>query len=457
MNEQASVCQLPLHVASKLIRERTISPLELAEATFSEIDRVDPTLNSFISVPREAAMQHARALTERISSSGELGLLHGIPISLKDNIDSGGVLTTSGSPLFATRVPERDAAAWRRLVDAGAVLAGKNNLWELAFGGPHPDFGTTWNPWDTARTCGGTSSGSAAAVAAGLSFASLGTDTGGSARVPASLCGLVSLKPTFGLVPRDGVLPVSYTMDHVCPITREVRDAALVLAALSGHPEHDLESGLAGVKIGVAIGDAAGPINDEVRICLEAAYAIFQSEGAFLSEVELPNLDTAGTTARVIMDSEAADHHRSNLRTKPELIGRVARNRLETAEFLPASYYVRAQRVRRVITDAVESILDQVDAVVLPAVGVTAFEVTAEGFETKSQHESPLRLLGRFTPLANATGHPALVVPCGSDSEGLPVSLQLIGRFGSDFDLLAIARAYERSTEWHTRRPALAA
>ena len=458
MVDETPLCDLPLHAVAELVRSRTVSPLEVTEATLAAIERDDPALNSFITIAADEALARARELTDALTAGTYLGPLHGVPVSLKDNIDTAGIRTTAGSPLFADRVPAEDAPAWRRLADAGAVLAGKNNLWELAFGGPHPEYGPTWNPWDMARTAGGTSSGSAAAVAAGLSFASLGTDTGGSARVPASLCGLVGLKPTFGLVPRGGVLPVSYSMDHVCPITREVRDAAIVLSALVGEPRgwppESLERGLAGVTLGVVQPEGVSAVADDVRAALERATSVFAEEGAALREVELPDPDTAGTTARVLMDSEAADLHRERLRMKADSFGRVALNRLHAAEFIPASAYVRAQRVRRRITDELESLLSTVDAIVLPAVGVTAFPVTEDGFEVVTGGRgSMLKLLGRFTPLVNATGHPAVVVPCGLGAERMPVSLQLIGRFGDDRRLLALARAYERATDWHTLVP----
>jgi aspartyl-tRNA(Asn)/glutamyl-tRNA(Gln) amidotransferase subunit A len=452
-----SLCALPLHAVADLVRRKAVSPVELVEATLTEIERANPTLNCFITVLADQALTRARALTKEIASGVYRGPLHGIPVSLKDNIDTAGIRTTAGSAILAAAIPAEDAAAWRRLAGSGAVLVGKNNLWELAFGGPHPSYGPTWNPWDTSRTCGGTSSGSAAAVAAGLSFASLGTDTGGSARVPASLCGLVSLKPTFGLVPRAGVLPVSYSMDHVCPMTREVRDASLVLSAISSReewpPRADLERGLSGVRLGVMRLAAEDIVSDDVRTTFDRALAVFRQEGASLQEISLPDLDTAGTAARVLMDAEAADFHRDHLRAHPDAIGRIALNRLQAAEFIPASYYVRAQRVRRQMTDELEALLASVDAIVLPAVSVTAFQVGSDGFGVKDQTGSPLRLLGKFAPLFNMTGHPAMVLPCGLGSDGLPTSLQLVGRFMDDDRLLAIARSYERATDWSSKVP----
>jgi aspartyl-tRNA(Asn)/glutamyl-tRNA(Gln) amidotransferase subunit A len=414
-------------------------------------------LNCFISVFAEQAVARGRALTEELAAGSYRGPLHGIPVSLKDNIETAGVLTTGGSAVLAGSVPDRDAGSWANLARSGAVLVGKNNLWELAFGGPHPDYGPTWNPWDTSRTCGGTSSGSASAVAAGLSFASLGTDTGGSARVPASLCGIVALKPTFGLVPGSGVIPVSYSMDHVCPMSRNVRDASLVLSAMTSAPdqsaEGDLTRGLAGITVGVMKLSGEDVVSEDVLSAFRGAMEVLGSEGASLREIELPDLSTAGTAARVVMDAEASDFHRELLRTQPDAIGVVARNRLQAAEFIPATYYVRAQRVRRAMTDEVEKLLTTVDVIALPAVGVTAFQAASDGFGVKGGEGSPLKRIGRFSPLFNLTGHPAVVLPCGIGSDGMPVSLQLVGRFMEDQRLLAIARGYERATDWSSRVP----
>jgi aspartyl-tRNA(Asn)/glutamyl-tRNA(Gln) amidotransferase subunit A len=453
----SSLCALPLHEVAKLIRAAHVSPVEVTEAALAAIERDDPALNSFITTSSEFALARARELTDELAAGDYRGKLHGIPMSLKDNIDTAGVRTTAGSLLFADRVPDADAESWRRLAGAGAVLVGKNNSWELAFGGPHPEYGPTWNPWDTTCTAGGTSSGSAAAVAAGLSFASLGTDTGGSARVPASLCGLVCVKPTFGRVPREGVLPVSYSMDHVCPITREVRDAGLILSALFGEGDAseqvDLERDLAGVTIGVPELRPEDEVRDDVRAVFDRAIEVIAGDGATIREVKLPDPDAAGAAARVLMDSEAADFHRDHLRTRADAIGEVALNRLQAAEFIAATHYVRAQRVRRRYTDWLEEVLQSVDAVAFPGVGVTAFPVADDGFSVKEDGASPLRLLGRFTPLVNMTGHPAVVVPCGLGADGMPASLQFIGRFMQDHALLAIARAYERATDWHSLVP----
>lgn len=445
---------LPLCEAAELVRERRVSPIELVNATLAEIERLDPRLNAFITVNAEHALERAQDLTRLAAQGQYLGPLHGIPISVKDNIDSAGVLTTCGSPLFADRVPAQDAGALRRLHERGAVLIGKNNLWELAFGGPHPQFGGTWNPWGTSRTPGGTSSGSAAAVAAGLSYASLGTDTGGSARVPASLTGLVCLKPTYGSVPREGVLPVSYSMDHVCPITRTVKDAAAVFEALTDQAQVTLDSAdLRDTTLGVMELAADDHLSDSVSANLEAGIELLTTQGAAVQGVKLPSLTLAGEAARILMDSEAAELHRPELREQASSFGSIALNRLNAAEFIPATAYVRAQRLRQKIATELEMLLQTVDAVIMPAVGVTAFVVEADGFTVKGTGESPLSRLGRFTPLVNLTGHPAIVVPSGIAPDRMPTSLQMISAFGRESALLKVAYALETAAEWRFQTP----
>jgi aspartyl-tRNA(Asn)/glutamyl-tRNA(Gln) amidotransferase subunit A len=452
MMDGTTLCSLPLSEVASLIRSKQVSPLEVVEATLRQVELANPSLNCFITVSADEALARARELSRQVAAGHYVGPLHGVPVSLKDNIDTAGILTTAGSPLRAESVPSRDAAVWHQMEKAGAILVGKNNLWELAFGGPNPLYGPTWNPWNTHLTCGGTSSGSGCAVAAGLSFASLGTDTGGSARVPASLCGLVGLKPTFGSVPLSGVLPVSYSMDHVCPITRTVGDAASVLAAIRapGRPLQGLmgEGGLRGVRLGVVRLREADAVADDVLATIERAIAVMEREGAIVCEVDLPDLADAGAAAKILMDAEAADFHREALRKQSALIGRVALDRLQAAEFIPATYYVRAQRIRHKVTDQLESIFKTVDAIVLPAVAVTAFPVSEDGFSLERNAGSPLKLLGRFMALFNMTGHPALVVPCGLGLDGMPTSLQLVGRFMEDERILAFARSYEAATGW---------
>ena len=304
------LCLLPLSEAADLIRQRDISPVDLVRAVLHRIEQFDSQLNSYITVLTEQAMADAKASEALLQSGTYLGPLHGIPISLKDSIATAGVLTTAGSPVLGDWTPEASATVAERLQAAGTVLIGKANLYEFAYGQPHPKYGRTLNPWNFNYNCGGTSSGSAAGVAAGLACASLGTDAAGSIRIPAAFCGVVGLKPTFGLVSRAGTIPGSSNLDCVGPLTRSVRDAALVLQAIAGHDPADastlrrpvadvladLERGVRGLRLGVLADLDAEPLDSEVRAAFDVACNLFEGEGASLRPVRLgdPQPDAHG-------------------------------------------------------------------------------------------------------------------------------------------------------------------
>jgi aspartyl-tRNA(Asn)/glutamyl-tRNA(Gln) amidotransferase subunit A len=439
--------------AAALVRTRLVSAVELVREALDEIAAHDSVLNSFVAVDPGAALARADTLDRELAAGEWRGPLHGIPMSLKDNIDTEALVTASGSPLFRGRVPAHDAAAWRNLSAAGAVLIGKNNLWELALGGPHPDFGPTWNPWDPTRTAGGTSGGSAAAVAAGLVYASLGTDTGGSARVPAALCGVVALKPTHGRVPLAGVLPVSSSMDHVCPIARTAEDTALVLAgALSTGVRATFRAAeLAGRRLGVIRPINADALAPHVRESFERALALFVENDVQVVDVVPPDLDSAVTAGRLVFEVDAASFHRVHARDHADLLGETTLTRLRSAALVSAADYVDAQRACREAAHELDELLRSVDALVLPAVTDTAYVVDANGFEPGTS--GPPRISGRFMLPFDATGHPAVVVPAELAPNGLPTAIQLVGRLGDDDGLLAIAAAYEQARGPFPRPP----
>jgi aspartyl-tRNA(Asn)/glutamyl-tRNA(Gln) amidotransferase subunit A len=459
---------LTLAEIAELIHKRQVSPVEVVSATIRRIGKLDPLLGSFITVAGEQALESARSLEERDVSA--MGPLHGIPVALKDNIATVGIRTTAGSALLSDWVPDFDATVVERLRTAGAVIIGKNTLWEFAFGGPHPMYAEARNPWDPQRSCGGSSSGSGACVAAGLSYAALGTDTAGSVRAPASFCGLVGLKPTYGRVSRFGVLPVSYSLDHVAPFARTVRDAALILHAIAGPDVRDpttsarapgdftskLEDGIRGSRLGIASTSSSDDLDPQVAGALTAAHEVLQQAGAAIVEVSLP--ETAGA-AGIILDAEAAEAHRRTLRSSPEQYAPVTRTRFEVAEYTPATDYIHAQRVRQRAIEATEAVFAQVDAVLVPAViwGMPALldpnmNPTAEA-DVKRVGLPGGVSVGAQTALFNLTGHPALVVPCGFTREGFPIGMQIAGRFWQEDVLLRIARTYERATEWCRRVP----
>jgi len=454
-----------------MIRSRAVSPVDVVRATLEHIERIGSALNCYITIMGGEAEKEAERLEQLLGEGAYLGPLHGVPISLKDNICTAGTRTTAGSPILEHWVPDQDATAVQRLKAAGAIIIAKANLYEFAFGAPHTRFGPTHNPWDLDRSCAGSSSGSAAAVAAGLCHASIGTDTGGSIRIPATLCGIVGSKPTYGLVSRAGVIPVSYNMDHVGPMTRTVPDAAVVLQAMAGPDPKDsttvpatlpdflsiIEDGVQGLRIGILALQATEAIQPEVREAVRRAYAVFDREGATLSEVVLPDLTQARTVNWVICGAEAAEYHRPYLRTRAGDYHPVVRALLEGGEFIPATDYIHAQRVRRRFTEEVRSALAGVDVLILPAAALEAYRIGQRTVMLDGLEEDVLQANTRYTPLFDLTGHPALVLPCGFSSTGLPIGLQVVGKPLDDARVFRVARAYERATDWHTRRSRLTA
>ena len=453
---------LTLANAAALVRDRAVSPVELTGAMLARIERLDPQLGSYITVTAEEALAEARQAEAQAKSGGMLGPLHGVPIALKDLFDTAGVRTTGGSKVLADRVPARDATVVARLRAAGAVLLGKLNMHEWAFGvtTQNPHFGPCRNPWDTSRIPGGSSGGSGAAVAAGLCYGSLGSDTGGSIRIPASLCGIRGIKPTYGRVSRAGVLPLSWTLDHVGPMTRSVRDAALMLSVIAGADPVDpacaaepvpdytaaLEDGARGLRVGLPRRHFFEGAEPEVLAAAEAAVDVLRAEGAAVRDVDIAGIELAEQVFQVIILAEAAAYHHRTLRERPQDYGADVRARLEPGELYPATHYINAQRLRTRVVLGFLSVFADVDVLLAPTLPMTAPSIPGPPVETPNP-------LTRFTYPANVCGLPALSLPCGFDADGLPIGLQIIGRPFDEATVLRAGRAYERATEWHIRRP----
>lgn len=448
--------------AAALVRERAVSPVDLTETMLERIERLDQRLNSYISVTATAAMAEARQAETAILNGAPVGPLHGVPLAVKDLFDTAGVRTTSGSKILAERVPSVDATVVTRLRDAGAVLLGKLNMHEFAFGVTtnNPHYGPCHNPWDEQRVPGGSSGGSGAAVAAGLCYGSLGSDTGGSIRIPASFCGIVGLKPTYGRVSRAGVLPLSWTLDHVGPMTRTVEDAALLLGVIAGSDAADpsaaqtpvpdytatLEQGARGLRIGLPRAYFWQDLQPDVAAAVERAIAVLRAEGADVREVDIPEIDLAAIVFGPIIAAEAAAYHARHLRERPADYGADVRLRLEQGELYPATQYVNAQRARARVVAGFLAALTDVDVLVTPTIPVTAPTID----QTVVATPNPLTL---FTFPINVIGFPAASIPCGFDQRGLPVGLQIVGRPWDEATVLRVARAHERATNWHLRRP----
>ncbi|TMB99093.1 MAG: amidase [Chloroflexi bacterium] len=460
---ESELTRLTLAEASSLVRHKKVSPLELTEACLRGIEESDSQLNAFITVAADEAVMSAGRAGEEIAKGDHRGPLHGIPVAVKDLLDRAGARTTYGSKIFAEHVPSADAAAVERLLKEGAVLLGKLNLHEFAFGatGINAHHGACRNPWDTERITGGSSSGSGAAVAAGQCFAALGTDTGGSIRIPASVCGVAGIKPTYGRVSRRGVLPLSWSLDHVGPLARSVEDCAIMLQAIAGDDPADasssaesvpdyraaLSGGVRGLRVGVPsefFFDGADP---EVGNAVRAAIDVLSGLGATMHDVSLPHIAQAPAAVTAIMLPEALSIHQQRLAERPGDYGDDVPYRLELGATFTALDYVTSQRFREmIVAEWRRDVFDKVDVLATPATPVTAGRID------KGDLQTTFSLIHNTNPL-NLLGIPAISVPCGFTSSGLPIGLQLAGRWWDEATVLRAAHAYERATEWHKRHP----
>jgi len=450
--------------AAKAFAAKTLSPVEMMTALLQRVEALDPKLNAFIRLDGDAAMDAARSAEREIAAGRVRGPLHGVPVGIKDIIDVAGLPTTAHSKILLDNVAKADAVVVGKLRQAGAIVMGKLSTHEFAIGGPSFDlpFPPARNPWNPDHHPGGSSSGSGAGVAAGLFPMALGTDTGGSVRNPASVCGIVGLKPTYGLVSRRGVMPLSFTLDHVGPMTRTVADNALMLDVIAGHDSGDPGSsptqernfgrtigrGVRGMRIGFVrhFHETDVPAHPEVTAALEDAARLFQAEGAEVETVRLPTLAEFAGINRVILCSEAWSIHGPWLRTRPGDYGQLARRRLLPGAFMNAGDYVGAQRRRAELIAAVEDALRDYD-VLLCASSMDPASRIDDAAETARTYPRQAR-----APF-NVTGHPALAMMSGLSSNGLPVSLQLVGRYFDDATVLRVAAAYEHIAGWHKRKP----
>lgn len=439
---------------SELVRSRKVSPVELTQECLQRIAKLNPLLNTFITVTAESALAEAETAEEEISQGRWRGPLHGIPVALKDLIDTKGVATTAASALFKDRVPSEDAQVVRRLKQAGAVLLGKQNLHEFAYGGSSmiSYFGEVRNPWSPAHIAGGSSGGSASAVAAGLCYAAIGTDTAGSIREPAALCGVVGLKATYGRVSARGVIPLSLSLDHIGPITRSVADAALVMWAIMDRPEgepgtFDSPQQLGAFRIGVPRRFFYDDLDSEIAAATERALETLKEVGGLIVEFDPPV-----PTDRTLQNAEAFAVHAEHVARTPELYQPETLRRIRTGENISGEKIADAARELQEMRQSIGSIFDQVDVLVTPTTPIAAPEIA----ELK-QHQDQLRareiLLLKNTRPFNVWGLPAISVPCGFTNGGLPIGLQIIGPWGDEARVLRVAHAYEQATTWHKHLP----
>ncbi|MEU8469332.1 amidase [Streptomyces sp. NPDC029006] len=459
--------ELSLTEASRAVRARELSPVELTESVLARIAAVEGRLGAYVTVAADEALAAAVRAEREISGSGPRGPLHGIPMALKDLIDAEGMPTTASSHVRAGHVAERDSRVAERLGAAGAVLLGKTHTHEFAYGLTTPQ---TNNAWDHSRVAGGSSGGSAVAVAAGGATFAMGTDTGGSIRVPAALNGVVGLKPTYGLVPRTGVTSLSWSLDHVGPLTRTVQDAALVLSATAGHDPRDPASvsgpmldrfpgdDLRGLKVGVPRNHYFDRVTPEVEESVRGAIERLAELGAELVDVEIPMARYIQAVQWGLMVPEATAYHERSLRATPDLYAADVRILLEAGELTSAGDYLRAQRARTMMRDAWARMFDGIDVLAAPTVPMTAVEAGQEAVEwadgtTEAVSDSYVRLCAP----ANITGVPALTLPVGHDRAGLPIGMQLMARPFHDATVLRVGRVHEESVAGAGRLAPLAA
>ncbi|MSQ12048.1 MAG: amidase [Dehalococcoidia bacterium] len=468
--ETQDLHRLTLAQAARLIRRRQLSPRELTVAVLDRASSLNPRLNAYLTLTPELALRQAAQAEARMMKGDLLGPLDGIPIGLKDLFATKGIRTTAASLVLKDWVPDHNAAVVERLYAAGAVMLGKTHMHEFAFGvtNVNQHYGPARNPWDPQRMTGGSSGGSAAAVAAGMAVAALGTDTGGSIRIPAAMCGVVGLKPTYGLVSRRGAVPLAWSLDHVGPLARTVEDAALLLTAIAGHDSLDpgsadihvpsytraLRKGVKGMRFGV-LARPASAVDHEAAALLAQAHRVVEGLGGTLEEVTFPALDYAAAANTVILMAEAAAFHQRWLDQHPDRYGDDVLIRLAAGRLLPASLLVTAQRVRSLVRGQLLDLFRQVDVLLWPVVPVPAPLISEQGERHGAEHRAVRAAIARFTPLFNLVGFPALSVPCGFTARGLPIGLQMAAAPYQEPTLLRTAFAYEQAADWHKRMPPL--
>lgn len=457
----------------RLYASGAVSPVEVTRAMLERIERIDPPINSYLTVTGGLALEQARRAEAAIRRGDRRGPLQGVPYAAKDIFFTRGIRTTAGSKILADFVPDYDAAAIEKLNACGAVMLGKTGLHEWAYGitSANPHFGPVRNPWDPEKIPGGSSGGSAAALAAELCGFSLGSDTGGSIRIPAALCGVTGLKPTFGRISRYGVFPLGHTLDTMGPFARTVEDAARVYEALAGLDGRDdssvdrlpaphvfsPEPSLKGKKIGVPRNFYFDGLTPDVEAACRRALAVLADLGADLVEIAVPDIESYNALHRLILLAEASSVHAGRLRDRREDFGEDVGMLLDQGLFVTATDYLNAQRKRRGLCRDFNRLFETIDAVVTPAAPMTAVRIGQREIEIQGRMENVRPAATRNIRALNLTGLPLLAVPCGFGADGLPIGLQIIAPLFDEGALFDIGHAYQLATDWHVRRPPKAA
>ncbi len=468
----SDLANLTIGEAAARIARSALSPVDLVEAVLQRIAAVDKTLNAYITVCAEQAREVARAAETMIRAGYHLGPLHGIPVALKDNIYTRGVRTTAGSKILADFIPEEDATVTARLRRAGAVIIGKTNMHEFAWGGTtdNPHYGTCRNPWNPERFPAGSSGGSGAAVAARTCLGALGTDTGGSIRLPSSVNGIVGIRPTIGRVSNHNVVPLAWTMDTVSPMARTVEDVVLMFGVIAGHdpldestaaaalPDYraELARGVRGLRVGLIRDYSLSHVQPAVGATIRAALDTLESLGAEVDEVAIDSIHGNISAQLTIESCEPSTYHQEWLRTRAAEYGEDVRTLLELGELYLATHYLQAQRYRSVLRKEFLDGFRRVDVFVTPTLPFTATPCGATTVTIENDREEDmLSAIMQFTGVPSLAGLPALSVPVGFDGDGLPVGMQVIGRPFDEATLFRLGHAYQGVTDWHRRAPRL--
>jgi aspartyl-tRNA(Asn)/glutamyl-tRNA(Gln) amidotransferase subunit A len=463
---------LSMEDASALLRTKKVSPVELTQACISRIERLNPQLNAFITVSAESALAEARRAEAEIHQGRWRGALHGIPIALKDLVDTSGVRTTAASGLFKDRIPVEDAEVVRRLRAAGAVFLGKLNMHEFAYGGSSviSYFGPVRNPWNPAHCSGGSSGGSAAAVAAYLCYGAIGSDTGGSIREPASYCGIVGLKPTYGRVSTAGAIPLSWSLDHLGPMTRTVTDAALMLQVIAGYDPRDtasadtsvpdyaatIGSSTSSLRIGVPRDYFYEGLHPDIHSAMEAALSVLKTLGG--NQLDIAPLVTDATYASVmdpciaVLQAEAYAFHQEYVANNPELYQKQTMERILAGAKVTTPTYVHSLRQLEHLRRSVSRRVEGADLLITPTTPVPPYTIADLQSDPAAERPKEVRMLRNTRPF-NMLGMPTISVPCGFTQSGLPVGMQITGASGDEVTILRLAHAYQHATDWHKRRP----
>jgi aspartyl-tRNA(Asn)/glutamyl-tRNA(Gln) amidotransferase subunit A len=461
---QTDLTWLTIGEASHLLRNKKVSPVQLTQLCLGRIERLNPKLNAFITVTAEPALAQAHAAETEIQKGHWRGPLHGVPVALKDLFDTAGVRTTAASGVFKDRVPTEDSEVVRRLKDAGAVLLGKLNMHEFAYGGSSviSFFGPVHNPWSTDHSAGGSSAGSAAALAAGMCYGAMGSDTGGSIRQPSAYCGTVGLKPTYGRMSTRGVVPLSWFYDHVGPMTRSVADAALMLQALAGYdpedaasvdqPVSDYNAALRETKalrVGVPRAYFYEKLDPEIESAMNTALAVIGKSAASVQDVETP-----ASNDTTILRAEAYAYHLENIKKSPELYQPETLKRIHAGEDVTTVAYILARRQVDQYRRTISKTFQAVDVLITPTTPVPPFTIAELLGDPDNLRPKEILMLRNTRPF-NILGLPTISVPCGFTKTGLPIGMQITAAPWAEGNALRLAQAYEQQTDWHTRRPKL--